>query len=244
MPERRSRSERIASGRSAHPKRLLALAGGWLFGLVLVLWRLTCRYRVVNDPRPALRRRHRPYAYALLHAHQVAAVFVNDEERMAAMVSRSADGDLLVPSLTLRRVIAVRGSTRRGDRAKGGRAALAGLVDLARERIPVLLAVDGPRGPRGHVHRGVVDLACEADATILPTVVVSSSHWILPRSWDRFQIPKPFSRVTLAFAAPIEPSDADPETLRASIAAALAALEREYDPDEWRRVRAAEELPA
>lgn len=218
--------------------RVVARAGGWLFGLVLVLWRRTCRYRVVNDPRPALRERNRPYAYALLHAHQVAAVLVNDEERLAAMVSRSADGDLLVPSLTLRRVQAVRGSTRRGVRNKGGRAALAGLVALARDRVPVLLAVDGPRGPRGHVHRGVVDLAREAAATILPTVVVSSSHWVLPGSWDRFQIPKPFSKIVLAFGTPIEANGTGADSLRASIAGALEALEREHDPVEWSRVQA------
>jgi hypothetical protein len=233
----------LTARRWPDPTRLLASAGGWLFGFVLVLWRLTCRYRVVNDPRPELRRRRRPYAYALLHAHQVAAVFVNDEERLAAMVSRSADGDMLVPSLTLRGVAAVRGSTRRGDRAKGGRAALAELTRLAQGRVPVLLAVDGPLGPRGHVHSGVVDLAREAGATILPTAVVSSSHWILPRSWDRFQVPKPFSEIALVFGTPIEIGDADTESLRTSIADALEALEREHDPEEWRRVRADPSVP-
>lgn len=219
--------------------RGVAMLGGWIFGLVLLLWRLTCRYRVENDPRPALRERHRPYTYALLHAHQVAAVFVNDEKELAAMVSRSTDGDLLVPSLTLRGVVAVRGSTRRGGRSKGGRAALAALVDLVRERIPALIAVDGPRGPRGHVHRGIVDLAREAGATILPTVVVTSSYWTLPGSWDRFQIPKPFSRILLTFDEPIEADGRDVDEVRAAIATALDGLERTHDHDEWARVHAA-----
>ncbi len=100
--------------------RVLRIALGWAMGLVLLCWRQTCRYRVVNDPRPRLRELGTPYIYALLHAHQMAAVFVNDEERLAAMVSRSADGDLLVPSLTLRRVRAARGSTRRKGKDKGG----------------------------------------------------------------------------------------------------------------------------
>ena len=96
--------------------RWLSRLAGWVLALLVLLWRLSCRYRVENDPRPALRAAGRPYAYALLHAHQIAAVFVNDEPRMAAMVSRSADGELLVPSLVLRRVRAVRGSSRKGAR--------------------------------------------------------------------------------------------------------------------------------
>ena len=99
--------------------RLLYIALGWVLGLLLVCWRRTCRYRVVNDPRPRLRDLGRPYIYALLHAHQVAAVFVNDEERLAAMVSRSRDGDLLVPSLSLRRVQAARGSTSKRAQDRG-----------------------------------------------------------------------------------------------------------------------------
>ena len=96
--------------------RVLRNAAAWLIALIVLLWRATCRYRVVNDPRPRLRAEGRPYVYALLHAHQIGAVLLNDESRMAAMVSRSADGDLLVPSLTVRRVP--------GDaRARGGRAA-------------------------------------------------------------------------------------------------------------------------
>src|SRR6185312_15492896 len=105
--------------------RVLRKLIGWVIAMLVVVWRLTCRYRVVHDPRPALREAGTPYVYALLHAHQVAAVFVNDERRLAAMVSRSGDGELLVPSLKVRRVRPVRGSSRSATRDKGGREALA-----------------------------------------------------------------------------------------------------------------------
>ena len=139
-----------------------------------------------------------------MRAHQLAAVFANDEPRLAAMVSRSGDGDLLVPALRLRRVRAVRGSTRKGATDKGGRTALAILAGLLRRTIPVLLAIDGPRGPRGRVHRGVADLARDTGAPILPTLVLPSRRWFLGRTWDRFQIPQPFTLVRLIFGAPIE----------------------------------------
>jgi len=203
---------------------------GWACALALVLWRLTCRYRVIDDPRPALRRRGRPYAYALLHAHQVSALFVNDEPRMAAMVSRSRDGDILAPCLRIRRVLPVRGSGRKQGVDKGGGTALAALCEHVRHRVPALLAVDGPRGPRNHVHRGIVDLARRTGAVILPVVVVPSRRWIFTRAWDRLQLPHPFSTVLMAFGAPLDPAEhRDDGTLRALVAARLGALEAEYD---------------
>jgi lysophospholipid acyltransferase (LPLAT)-like uncharacterized protein len=215
---------------------------GWAIALLVLLLRATCRYRVIDDRRPDLRAAGRPYAYALLHAHQVAAVCVNDEAHMAAMVSRSADGDMLAPSLRVRRVTAVRGSTRSSRGDKGGRAALAELTEMARRCVPVLLAVDGPHGPRGHVHHGVVDLAVAAGAVVLPVAVLPSRRWILRGTWDRLQIPKPFGEVRLVIGDPLEPGDgsggATAQVLR-SIAQALDELERRHDPAEWEQARQA-----
>jgi lysophospholipid acyltransferase (LPLAT)-like uncharacterized protein len=211
--------------------KTLRLTLGTLAALLVLLWRRTCSYEVINDPRPALRQAKRPYLYALLHAHQIAALFVNDEARLAAMVSRSADGDFLVPTLHLRGVMSVRGSTRKGDRDKGGRQALADLGELLQSGVPGLLAVDGPRGPRGHIHQGVADLAIERSAVILPTVVVCSRRWVLKKSWDRFQIPKPFARIRLCFSGTLAPRDyAGADEIRAAIARAIGSLERQYDP--------------
>jgi lysophospholipid acyltransferase (LPLAT)-like uncharacterized protein len=208
---------------------------GRIGAALLVVWRRTCRYRVVNDPRPALRAAEVPYIYALLHAHQISAVFVNDERRgrLAAMVSRSADGDLLVPSLTARGVLAVRGSSRRGSVDKGGQQALSGLRELLEQRIAVLLAVDGPRGPRNEVKPGVAQLAQQvAGAAVLPTVVLPSRRrWF--HSWDRMQVPMPFCTVSLIFAEPVRPRpDEATEALRERISSALNGLEALHDPGE------------
>lgn len=221
-------------------RRMFFSLAGWLIALLVLVVRATCRYRVVDDRRPALRVAGRPYAYALLHAHQVAAIFVNDEARMAAMVSRSADGNMLVPSLRVRRVTAVRGSSRSSRGDKGGRAALSELTEMARRCVPVLLAVDGPHGPRGHVHHGVVELAVQASAVVLPVVVLPSRRWILRGTWDRLQIPLPFAEVRLVIGDPLEPGDGSREVtqrVQQSVAQALAGLERRHDPEEWERVQ-------
>jgi lysophospholipid acyltransferase (LPLAT)-like uncharacterized protein len=224
---------------------------GSVAAAIVLLLRVTCRVRVHGDVRPQLREEDVPYTYALLHAHQISAVLVNDEARgrLAAMVSRSADGDVLVPSLRAVGVLAARGSSRRRGKDKGGIAALAELASLLEQRIAVLLAVDGPQGPRNAVHRGVTVLPRQVKGSVvLPVVVVPSRRWILTRTWDRMQVPKPFSTVHLCIGEPIsaEP-DESTELLRARISRALDALEVQHDPEEARitaeaaRVREREE---
>jgi lysophospholipid acyltransferase (LPLAT)-like uncharacterized protein len=197
----------------------------FLAGLT-VLWALSCRRHVVGDPRPGLRRARRPYVLAMLHGHQLGALLVNDEPRLQAMVSRSKDGDLLVPTLRVRRVRAVRGSGRRGTVDKGGQAALAEMIASTGHESPALLAVDGPRGPRGTVHRGVVQLARASGAVIVPFVVHAAPSSLLRRTWDNTQIPWPFARLTLRFGTPIDPLAAWPEAeVRAAVGSALGALD-------------------
>ena len=216
--------------------RLLHIALGWVLGLFLVCWRLTCRYRVEHDPRPRLRELGGTYIYSVLPAYRVAVVFGEDERRLAAMVSRSRDGDLLVPFLSFRGVKATRGSTRRDGRDKGGSTALMELSDLVRAGTPVVFAVDGPRGPRSYENRGVAMLSLQTGAPILPTLVLPSRRWFVSKAWDRFQIPKPFCTIRMIFGEPILACEnEDGEALRQRVSRAMNGLERKYDPDEAER---------
>ena len=216
--------------------RLFRRIAGLLAAWVLVCWRATLRIRLEHDPRPALRAAGRRYVYAILHAQQLGFILLSDDVPILAMVSASGDGDWLVPLCHARRIIPVRGSTRSNGTDKGGRAALAELADGVRSGRPALLAVDGPRGPRNGVHRGVVDLARETDACIVVAgVFLSASRYVLERTWDRTQLPRPFSTLTGRFRDPIDPRDfADADSLRVRVAAELLALEQAFDPDEAR----------
>jgi hypothetical protein len=81
-----------------------------------------------------------------------------------------------------------------------------------------------------------VDLARQTDACIVVAGVFAPKHrFILERTWDRTQLPRPFSTVTGRFRPPIDPRDfADAASLRARVAAELLALEQAFDPDEAR----------
>ncbi len=211
---------------------VLRFLGAWLGALVTVLMRWTSRVNSHNDPRPALRAANQPYAYAFLHAHQVATVIAG-EPGTGAMVSRSADGDLLVPALRARGIIPVRGSSKLAGKRKGGRAALENLIEHSRNGAPAYFAVDGPRGPRNQVRRGVAELAFATGAAILPVVGLPRRRWILSRTWDRFQIPKPFPTIDIWYDEPLLASDAaDIDALRCALSARLDALEILHDPEE------------
>lgn len=217
-------------------RRLLFHALGVLAAWLLVCWRVTLRFRVEGDPRPALRRAGRRYVYAILHAQQLSFILLSDDVPILAMVSASRDGEWLVSLCRTRGIVPVRGSSARDGEDKGGRAALALLADGVRAGVPALLAVDGPRGPRNQVHWGVVNLARETDACIVVAgVFAPPGRYILEKSWDRTQLPRPFSTLTGRFRPPIDPRDhPDATSLRARVTAELLALERAFDPVEAR----------
>lgn len=195
--------------------------------------RLTCRIRLHGDPRPSLRDRKQRYVYAVLHAHQVSAI-IDGERGTGAMVSQSGDGEIIVPALKIRGIIPVRGSGGRGQRrGRGGLAALEALIAHVVGGRPAYLAVDGPRGPRGRVQRGIVRLARESEAAVVCLVPIPTKRWILRKAWDRLQIPKPFSRIDGYFAEPITllPGESD-EQFRRRIEQALYELERAHDPNQ------------
>jgi lysophospholipid acyltransferase (LPLAT)-like uncharacterized protein len=158
------------------------------------------------------------------------------------MVSRSKDGDSVALGLRFLGIKTIRGSSRRNGKNKGGLSALNELVEHVRTGRPAYLAVDGPRGPRNRVHKGIAALSQQTGAAVLNVVAVPTRRWIFKRSWDRFQIPKPFCRIDIFIDAPIWPRESEPiEQYRRRIEQALRQLEMSIDPAESRIVVARQE---
>jgi lysophospholipid acyltransferase (LPLAT)-like uncharacterized protein len=221
-------------------RKAAVTVGPLLVAFGLVLLRLTCRMRYHNDPRLLLRASGVPYVFSVLHAQQLAAAACGDRGT-AAMVSRSRDGTFVALGLRAVGIKTIRGSSRRGGEDKGGLSALHELIEHVRTGRPAFLAVDGPNGPRNRVHKGIAVLSQQSGATVLNVVVVPRRRWIVERSWDRFQIPMPFSTIDLYFGAPMLPQRGEPvEEYRRRIETALNELEALRDPVEaakspWRR---------
>jgi lysophospholipid acyltransferase (LPLAT)-like uncharacterized protein len=116
--------------------------------------------------------------------------------RPGIMISRSKDGAVVAGVARRSGWHPVRGSS-----SKGGKAALREIIShLNRFRLAGHI-VDGPRGPAGKVKPGVIRMAQATGAVIVP-FYVSADHCWLANSWDRFMVPKPFSKVTLRFDTP------------------------------------------
>jgi lysophospholipid acyltransferase (LPLAT)-like uncharacterized protein len=206
-------------------KRLLY----WWAGLAVLLVRRTCRFQLDDDPRDRLNEAGTPHVFAALHAQQIAAIMAA-RRGSSVMVSRSNDGEMIVPTMRLLGHFPIRGSA--GSR-KGGAVALQAMVKSVRSGHPGILAVDGPRGPRGTVHKGIGLLAKKSGAAVIAVVVIPRKRWILSKTWDRLQVPVPFTTVNVHFAEPlfVGPNE-ELGAFASRLQRALAELEMRYDPAE------------
>lgn len=128
------------------------------------------------------------------------------------VTSKSNDGDLLARLLHDWNYEVIRGSS-----SSGGAETLESMIVCARTR-PVLLTPDGPRGPIHVAKPGAVVAAHRAGVPLVFCSVRISGSYIFKKSWDRFSLPLPFSRITLLFHAPMVFT---PETSREDLESAL-----------------------
>ena len=114
----------------------------------------------------------------------------------AALISASPDGDLLSDAIHRFNYDVVRGSS-----SKLGASGLLQLTDVLAGGRDVVITPDGPRGPAYEIGPGLVFLAQKTGAPVLPINMEYSSCW-RAKSWDRFIIPKPFSKVRVIIGQP------------------------------------------
>jgi lysophospholipid acyltransferase (LPLAT)-like uncharacterized protein len=114
----------------------------------------------------------------------------------AGLISASRDGDLIAPLVERFGFQVVRGST-----SRMGATAMLELVGVLAAGRDVLLTPDGPRGPAYEISPGVIFLAQKSGAAVLPLNMEYSSCWRI-QSWDRFIIPRPFSKVRVIIDQP------------------------------------------
>ena len=161
---------------------------------------------------------------AFWHGRILSATYYFRRRGIVVITSENFDGEWIA------RIIERFGyGTARGSTSRGGRRAMLQLVrDMAAGKAAGF-TLDGPRGPARVAQPGAIWLARTTGHPVMPFHLEASSYWSL-RSWDRTQIPKPFSTVALVIGEPMrvpaDASDADLEQSRVELERRLKALEQ------------------
>ncbi len=209
---------------SLRERVLLALVSRFMACLIAAVGS-TLRFTVVAEEGAAPAPLPARGVYCFWHQGTFASGWYFRRYNACILISRSFDGELIARTLGRLGFRSVRGSSSRG--AVGGLLALRG--ELARGGLAIFTA-DGPRGPAFRSKPGPVKLAQHTGGSIGCFHLEAERAWTL-RSWDRFQIPKPWSRVAVSWArsVPAPPPNASAEELeqcRAAVDAALARARR------------------
>jgi lysophospholipid acyltransferase (LPLAT)-like uncharacterized protein len=166
---------------------LSALGAGYV---LLVRW----TSRIDRPPPPS----GGPFIIALWHGrlsmlHQLRF----GKYALVALISGHRDGQLISKCAWHYNIRSVIGSTNHG-----GMAAVRQMIALAGEGHNLFITPDGPRGPRMHVNKGIIELARLSRLPILPAAIATSGGKELD-TWDHFLVPSPFSRIAIRWGVPL-----------------------------------------
>lgn len=186
--------------KAPNPKFGWKVSIGVSLGIVFLrLLSLTWRVRARGDaPWKARFAAKKPFVFVLWHGQLLPLAHVLRRTGISVLISEHRDGEVIARILRSMGYASVRGSTTRG----GGRALL-GLISELKEGRTVVLTPDGPRGPAGVFQAGALVAAQRAGVPVVTMAVQVDRAWRL-NSWDRFIVPKPFARLSVAFGEPTE----------------------------------------
>jgi len=201
----------------------------WLIAVgfrLLQLWARTLRYEIEDGAGIVGKPIAENYIGALWHNRLLLFPFVLRRflfnRHGAALISASRDGELLTAAIKRFDYDVVRGSSSR----LGARAILQ-LSEMIASGHDVVITPDGPRGPAYELGPGIIFLAQKSGAAVLPVNMEYSSCWRI-KSWDRFIIPRPFSKVRVIIGQPYRvkstSTDAEFEAERVRLQNAMMAL--------------------
>jgi lysophospholipid acyltransferase (LPLAT)-like uncharacterized protein len=180
---------------------------------------LGATWRVRHEPRTA----KGPVVYTLWHGELLPMLWAHRREGIVVLISTHADGEIIA------RIAESLGyGTARGSTSRGATRALVELSRAIESGRNVAVTPDGPRGPRHAFAPGALVVAQRTGAPVVCARAQASRAWHL-RSWDRFVIPKPFSRVTVRYGAPQRVDGASPREAEAA-APRFAQLMAELAP--------------
>jgi lysophospholipid acyltransferase (LPLAT)-like uncharacterized protein len=209
--------------------------GGFSFGQNVMLWLVpkltalllalvgsTLRFEVIAEEGASPATPPARGIFCFWHRCTLPAGWYFRKFRCSILISQSFDGELIARTLGLLGYRSVRGSS-----SRGGAAGLMAMRDVLERGGPVVFTADGPRGPIYQTKIGPVKLAAMSGQE-MGCFYLLPERALVMKSWDRFLVPLPFSRVVVSWARAVDApgKDADTATLEAKRAELNNALER------------------
>ena len=151
----------------------------------------TLKLNIINPPEP-----EEKCIYIFWHSKMLAGWWLFRNKNAAAMVSQSKDGEILNGILTKWEYEVIRGSG-----SSRGKEALNELIESAKSGKNIILTPDGPRGPAGIIKNGALVISNKTGLPIVPVRITYLRKKVLEKSWDKFEIPFPFSTCNVVFGS-------------------------------------------
>jgi lysophospholipid acyltransferase (LPLAT)-like uncharacterized protein len=198
---------------------IIRLAGAALYWLIRVIG-ATVKFEVIGWEH---HREDKPLVYCFWHNRIPIATYFWRNRGIVVMSSRSFDSEYIARFIQRFGYGAARGSSTRGART-----ALIQMIRAVKSGKSAAFTVDGPRGPIYEAKPGAVLLAAKSGAAILPFSVSLERCWRLP-SWDKIEIPKPFTRAVVVIGERLYVNDGDDRSQHQKLQQALETLRERSD---------------
>jgi lysophospholipid acyltransferase (LPLAT)-like uncharacterized protein len=149
-----------------------------------------------------LKKKNQNFIFSIWHQNLLPGILAQADYQHIVIISQSKDAESVAYTCKKLGQKVVRGSSRKGDKNKNGKAAKDEMIEYLKQGIPGAITVDGPKGPAFMAKPGIIDMAIKSGCVIVPYSVQPESYWQF-KSWDNFRFPKPFSKIFIRYGSPL-----------------------------------------
>ena len=167
-------------------RKIYDFIGQYFLSILIGLNISSLRIKVFNKPDDLSNK-----VFIFWHSKMLIGWWFFKKENFSALVSKSSDGDILSKLLQEWQYVVFRGSS-----SKGGKDAIEEIIQCKKSTV---ITPDGPRGPAKEMKNGALIISNKTGYPIIPIKIDYSKKKILHKSWDRFEIPLPFSECKVSF---------------------------------------------
>ena len=161
--------------------------------------------RVNHDKIKTIEQSNSNVIYAFWHGRLFPMGFMRYKKRKyKTIISNHQDGEIIAKVLKYLGVGAIRGSVNRMPRNgkkfknRGGSRVIRNSIEAIKNGYSIVITPDGPKGPERKFKTNSLKIAQETNSYIIPVSYSCSSYFTI-KSWDKFIIPKPFSKLVLVY---------------------------------------------